>query len=76
VKRSPWIAGLLSLVIPGLGQIYAGKANKGAVIIFGAVVIANLNIIILPLTAVANPILPGPFTTWPRCGAWPSGSGP
>jgi TM2 domain-containing membrane protein YozV len=60
VKRSPWIAGLLSLVIPGLGQIYAGKANKGAVIIFGAVVIANLNIIILPLTAVANPILPGP----------------
>ncbi|MDP4261545.1 MAG: hypothetical protein Q8941_03335 [Bacteroidota bacterium] len=58
LKRNPFIAGLLSLIIPGLGQIYAGKGNKGAGIIFAAIVIANLNIIILPLIALANPGLP------------------
>jgi TM2 domain-containing membrane protein YozV len=58
MKRVPFIAGFLSLVIPGLGQIYAGKANKGAAILFAAIVIANLNIIILPLIALANPDLP------------------
>lgn len=58
MKRNPFIAGLLSLIIPGLGQIYGGKGNKGAAIIFAAIVIANLNIIILPLIAVANPNLP------------------
>lgn len=58
MKRNPFIAGLLSLIIPGLGQIYGGKGNKGAAIIFAAIVIANLNIIILPLIALANPNLP------------------
>ena len=60
MKRSPWVAGLLSLVIPGLGQIYAGKGFRGGAILFGAIVIANLNVIILPLIAVANPIVPAP----------------
>jgi TM2 domain-containing membrane protein YozV len=58
MQRNKFIAGLLSLIIPGLGQIYAGKGNKGAAIIFGAIVIANLNVIILPLIALANPNLP------------------
>ena len=58
MKRNPFIAGVLSLIIPGLGQIYAGKGNKGAGIIFAAIVIANLNIIILPMIALANPNLP------------------
>lgn len=58
MKKSPLIAGLLSLIVPGLGQIYGGKRNKGAKIIFAAIVIANLNIIILPLIAIANPNLP------------------
>jgi TM2 domain-containing membrane protein YozV len=58
VKRNPWVAGLLSLVVPGLGQIYAGKGYRGAAIIFAAVVIANLNVIVLPLIAVANPVIP------------------
>ena len=58
VRRSPWVAGLLSLAVPGLGQIYAGKGLRGAAIIFGAVVIANLNVLILPLIAVANPVVP------------------
>ena len=58
MKRNPIIAGLLSLIVPGLGQIYAGENNKGGAIIFGAIVIANLNIIILPLMSVTNPSLP------------------
>jgi TM2 domain-containing membrane protein YozV len=58
MKRNPFIAALLSLLIPGLGQIYGGEGKKGAAIIFAAIVIANLNIIILPLIAMANPNLP------------------
>jgi TM2 domain-containing membrane protein YozV len=58
MKRNPVIAGLLSLLVPGLGQIYAGEGTKGAAMIVAAVVIANLNIIILPLIALANPVTP------------------
>ncbi len=54
MKDSPIIAGILSLLVPGLGQIYGGESNKGAAIIVAAVVIANLNIIVLPLIAMAN----------------------
>jgi TM2 domain-containing membrane protein YozV len=61
MKRKPIIAGLLSLIIPGLGQIYDGKGNKGAQIIFASIVIANLNILILPMIALANPNLPVSF---------------
>jgi TM2 domain-containing membrane protein YozV len=57
-KKNRFIAALLSLIIPGLGQIYAGKGNKGAKIIFASIVIANLNILILPMIALANPDLP------------------
>ena len=58
MKRNPILASLLSLIIPGLGQIYSGDGKKGAAIIFAAIVIANLNIMILPLIAMANPNLP------------------
>lgn len=58
MKRNPWLSGLLSLIIPGLGQIYCGQGNRGALIIVGAVVVANLNILILPLISIANPTLP------------------
>ncbi len=58
MEIKPIIASLLSLVIPGLGQIYGGKGNKGACIIFASIVIANLNILILPMIALANPNLP------------------
>jgi TM2 domain-containing membrane protein YozV len=57
-KKNPVIALLLSVVIPGSGQIYGGKVNKGAKIIFASIVIANLNILILPMIALANPNLP------------------
>ena len=58
MKKNSIIAGTLSFIIPGLGQIYDGKKNRGAIILFAAIVIANLNIIILPLISVANPIVP------------------
>jgi TM2 domain-containing membrane protein YozV len=60
MKQNPIIAGLLSLVIPGMGQIYRGEGNKGALILAAAIVIGNLNIIILPLISIANPVLPPP----------------
>jgi hypothetical protein len=55
MKASPVVAGILSLVVPGLGQIYGGHGNRGAAIIVGAVVVANLNVLVLPLIAMANP---------------------
>ena len=68
MKRNPFIAGFLSLLVPGLGQIYAGKGDKGGVIIAAAIVIGNLNIIILPLIAMTNPTIPTgaptPVTIW------------
>ena len=32
MRRNPWLAGLLSLLVPGLGQIYWGEGNRGAAI--------------------------------------------
>ena len=52
------MAAILSLVVPGLGQIYAGESSRGAAAIVGAVVVANLNILILPLISMANPSFP------------------
>ena len=65
-NRNPWLSGLLSLVVPGLGQLYCGERDRGALIIFGAIVVANLNILILPLIALANPSIPpgGPRASW------------
>jgi len=55
MRRNPFLAGILSLLVPGLGQIYGGKSNKGAAILAVAIGIGNLNIIILPLISIANP---------------------
>jgi TM2 domain-containing membrane protein YozV len=68
MKRNPFLAGVLSLLVPGLGQIYAGQGNKGAAVIFAAIVIGNLNILILPLISMANPVIPSstsdPISLW------------
>ncbi|MFZ1083055.1 MAG: hypothetical protein WAO19_14150 [Candidatus Kryptoniota bacterium] len=55
MNHNPIIAGILSLLVPGLGQIYVGDGNRGAAIIVAAIVIANLNVIVLPLISMANP---------------------
>src|SRR5918996_1955186 len=33
-RREPWIAGLLSLAIPGLGQTYGGERGRGLIAYF------------------------------------------
>ena len=58
MRRNPVVAGILSLLVPGLGQIYGGEGNKGAATIAAAIVIGNLNIIPLPLISMANPVTP------------------
>ncbi|NIW43033.1 MAG: hypothetical protein GWN27_21580 [candidate division Zixibacteria bacterium] len=55
MKRNPLVAGLLSLFIPGLGQMYCGVKNRGAAILAAAIIIGNLNIIFLPIFVAADP---------------------
>jgi hypothetical protein len=55
VKQNSLIAGILSLIIPGLGHIYSGERNKGAVILAAAIIIGNMNIIFLLIFTMANP---------------------
>lgn len=62
MRNNRIIAGLLSLFVPGLGQIYKGESNRGALILAAAIIIGNLNIIILPLISIANPIVPPSVT--------------
>ena len=68
-QRNPFLAGFLSLIIPGSGQMYCGKGNKGAAILVTAIMIGNLNIIFLPVFVAANP---NPEVVWaywiPRIG--------
>lgn len=54
MKRSPVLAGILSFIVPGLGQIYAGEAVRGAAILIAVIIVCNLNAIFLPIYANAN----------------------
>jgi len=69
MKRRAIVAGGLSLLVPGLGQIYAGKAGRGAAILAAAIVIGNLNLILLMVFAAAGPDPGRPWAYWiPRIG--------
>jgi len=46
------IAGILSLLVPGLGQMYAGKGERGAAILVSVMVIGILALIWQTLYAV------------------------
>ena len=61
VGNSPIIAMLLSLVIPGVGQMAAGRKHKGAAILAAAIVIGNLNLLCLLLFSSAAI---GPEAAW------------
>ena len=61
MNRRPLLAGVLSLVVPGLGQIVAGRGERGAAILIAAIVVGNLNVIWLSLFATASA---GPYTFW------------
>jgi hypothetical protein len=41
--------------VPGLGHLYAGKGGRGAVVLVGAIIVGNLNLIFLPNFVGANP---------------------
>ncbi len=69
MNRNPWVAGVLSLLVPGLGQIYAGMGDKGAAILAAAVVIGNLHIIFLRLFVAAEADPSALWSYWvPRVG--------
>ena len=53
--KQPIVSLFLSLFVPGLGHIYAGKGNKGAAILAASIIIASLNVIFLPIFLFANP---------------------
>lgn len=61
MSRSPLLASVLSLLVPGLGQIYAGKGARGAAILIAAIVVGNLNAIWLSVHATASS---APYTFW------------
>ncbi len=51
----PLLAALISLVVPGLGQIYAGKSERGAAILISVIIVGNLNAIWLSLYSLTSP---------------------
>jgi TM2 domain-containing membrane protein YozV len=55
LNRHPLLAGVLSPLIPGLGQIYGGEGEKGASILAAAIVIGNLNLLFILVFVSANP---------------------
>ena len=61
MTKQPLISLLLSLLVPGLGHIYAGSRDKGAAILASSIVIGSLNIIFLPIYTIAYP---DPATGW------------
>ena len=66
MKQNPWLAGVLSLVFPGLGQIYAGKRALGAAFMLAFIIIGNLNAIWLSIYAGAQTDLSFFSHTFPR----------
>ena len=47
MTRSPILAAFLSLLVPGLGQLYSGRNRRGVFALVAAIVIGNLNLIFL-----------------------------
>ncbi len=61
MSRKPILSALLSLLVPGLGQMYCGKSLRGAGILIVVIVVGNLNAIWLSLHAMA---LSAPTAFW------------
>ena len=54
MKRDPLLAAILSLIIPGMGQIYCGKTGLGAGFLLAFIIVGNLNAIWLSVFAGAQ----------------------
>jgi TM2 domain-containing membrane protein YozV len=69
MRRTPLVAALLSLLVPGLGQIYAGRGDRGAAILVGAIIVGSLNLIFLPVFVSAGLDPGAEWSYWiPRIG--------
>ena len=66
MKQNPWLTDVLSLVFPGLCQIYVGKRALGAAFMLAFIVIGNLNAIWLSIYAGAQTDLSFFSHTFPR----------
>jgi signal peptidase I len=46
-RRAPWLAGLLSFILPGIGQVYCGKLVRGLIfgILYGLVIPVTLGLL-------------------------------
>lgn len=47
MRRRPWVAALLSIVTPGLGHLYNGEPNKGALFYASALVVSVVSLVLL-----------------------------
>ena len=56
MKRNAFIASILSLLVPGLGQIYVGKSERGAAILVAVIIVGSLNAIWLTAFAVSSTV--------------------
>ena len=54
MKRRAWLAALLSILFPGLGQVYAGKRALGAAFMLAFIIIGNLNAVWLSIYAASS----------------------
>lgn len=69
MKRNSLLAGFLSLVVPGLGQIYCGEGTRGAAILVAAIVVGSLNILFVLVFLAADPDPESGWAYWlPRVG--------
>ena len=66
MKRNPFLASVLSLFIPGMGQIYGGKVGRGAAFLLAFIIVGNLNAIWLSVFAGAQTDLSFFSYTFPR----------
>jgi TM2 domain-containing membrane protein YozV len=55
MKRKASLSSILSLLVPGLGQICSGKGERGAIILIAAILVGNLNAIWLSLYGLTSP---------------------
>jgi hypothetical protein len=63
------VAGLLSLLVPGLGQIYSGASARGAAILVAAIVIGSLNLLFVLAFSAVDPTPADKWAYWiPRIG--------
>ncbi len=63
-RRKPWLAALLSLLLPGLGQLYCARLGRAVLMVMGSVVIYNVAMAILVFSDLNpfNVALPGLMT--------------